>query len=609
MTVIDVQRLPKAQGEQSRVVVNDFAINVASPNGSGSQTSNLAIIRALFKMGIPVNGKNLFPSNIQGLPTWYIIRLSKDGYRARKEGSEVMVCWNQQTIAKDIAALAPGSVVIYPSDWKQEISRDDLYIFRVPSKQIMEGFDIPQKLKPKVANMVYVGAVAYLLKIDLEAVQAGLSYELSGKQKAVDLNLNVVKAAYQWASDNWTDNIPFRAERMAANMNEGKFLMDGNSAAGLGAAFGGCTFVSWYPITPSTSLVDAAREYLAKYRHTSDGKPTYAVIQAEDELAALGMVIGAGWAGARAMTATSGPGISLMAEFAGLGFFAEIPAVIWDVQRMGPSTGLPTRTSQGDVLFAHYLGHGDSKHICLLPGTIAECFRFGWEAFDLAERYQTPIFVLSDLDLGMNLWTSDDFDYPDHPMDRGKVLSAEEVTRNWGRYADVDGDGIGWRTLPGTPNPYAAYFTRGTGHDEYSNYSEDNKVWKANLDRLFKKIDLSRDHLPQPILSTMEGAQIGILSYGSNDPAIEEARDLLKAQGVATDYMRIRALPAASAVHDFINRFDHVYVVENNHEGQMAQILRLDLPAKAERILSIALCDGLPLSATFIVNELLMQEG
>lgn len=611
MTITDVLERGPAAGSPA-VRVNDFCINVASPNGSGSQTSNMALIRALFQMGIPVTGKNLFPSNIQGLPTWYIIRLSKEGYQARKEGNEVMVCWNQQTIAQDVADLAAGSVVIYPLDWKQEISRSDVYVYRMPIKEIMDTFDIPRNIKPKVANMVYVGGVAYLLGIDLKAIEAALSYELHGKEKAVRLNQQVVQVAYDWAKQNWTHvAIPYRAEAVPDSPIKDKFLIEGNRAAGLGAVFGGVTMVGWYPITPSTSLIDATREYLEEYRHSSDGKPTYAVIQAEDELAAIGMILGAGWAGARSMTSTSGPGISLMAEFAGMGFFAEIPAVIWDVQRVGPSTGLPTRTSQGDVLFTHFLGHGDTKQICLLPASPAECFQFGWESFDIAERYQTPVFVLTDLDLGMNYWTSGDFEYPTTPMDRGKVVPAEEIKKpgDFYRFVDVDGDGITKRTLPGTNSPYAAYFTRGTGHNKYGVYSEKAADWEENIIRIFRKIDGARDTLPQPVVSKMDGAKIGIVSYGSNEPAIVEARDLLAAQGIPTDYLRMRALPAAHAVHDFINQYDHVYVVENNLEGQMAHIIRMDMPEKAAQILSICKQDGLPLTANFIVSKLQEMEG
>jgi 2-oxoglutarate ferredoxin oxidoreductase subunit alpha len=608
MAITDIANKAAATG--GGVLVNDFVINVATPNGSGSQTSNAAIIRALFKMGIPITGKNLFPSNIQGLPTWYLIRLSKDGYHGRREGYEVMVAWNQQTFGKDVNELASGGVLIYPADWKMEVSRTDIHVFRLPIKELMDTFDIPRQIKPKVANMVYVGGLAYVLGIEMQAIEDALRYELDGKQKAIDLNQMVVKAAYDWAAENWEAKSPFRVEPMQG-FNENKFLLEGNSAAGLGTVFGGVTVISWYPITPSTSLVDAARGYLSKHRKMEDGKPSFAVIQAEDELAAIGMVLGAGWAGARAMSATSGPGISLMAEFAGLGFFAEIPGVIWDVQRMGPSTGLPTRTSQGDVFFTHFLGHGDTRQICLLPGNLAECFRFGWESFDIADRFQTPVFVLTDLDLGMNLWTSEDFDYPDKPMDHGKVLRAEDIKepKDFARYLDRDGDGIGERTLPGTQNPFAAYFTRGTGHDEYSNYSEDNKVWERNLTRLFKKIDGSRDKLPQPIEERMAGATIGIVSYGSNDPAIQEARDLLAARGIKTDYLRIRALPLSPAVMDFINRLDHVYVVENNFDAQMARIIRMEMPEQAAQILPLNKCDGLPLSADFIAHTLIEMEG
>jgi len=606
MTVANLQSSPAGAANDGKPIINDFTITVASPNGSGSQTSNLAIIRALFRMGIPVNGKNLFPSNIQGLPTWYIIRLSKDGYLARKEGVEVMVAWNDDTFAKDVASLAPGGVLLYSADSRLETSRDDIHIFRIPIKAIMNDFDIPIKIKKKVGNMIYVGGLAYLLDIDLERIKYGLGKELSGKQKAIDLNQSVVEAAYQWAQANWGEvTVPYQAEAMDGGFNDDKFLMIGNEASALGSVFGGCSFVSWYPITPSTSLVDYTRNYFTKLRHTADGKPTYAVIQAEDELAAIGMVLGAGWAGARAMTATSGPGVSLMAEFAGMGYFAELPGVIWNVQRMGPSTGLPTRTSQGDLMFTHFLGHGDSKQLVLLPANLKECFEFGWRSFDISEHFQTPVFVLSDLDLGMNLWTSEDFDYPDVPMDRGKVLAAEDIKepKDFVRYLDRDGTGIGERTLPGTKSPFAAYFTRGTGHDERAVYSEDSEVWEKNMERITRKIDLSRDQLPAPVVSRMDGAKVGIISYGTNDYPIEEARDKLAKEGIATDYLRIRALPAAHAVHDFINEFDHVYLVENNYDAQMTQIIRLDMPERAADIRPINKGDGLPLSASFVIER------
>lgn len=611
MTIADFQISPATDYSGGAVNVNDFSINVATPNGSGSQTSNLAIIRALFSMGVPVNGKNLFPSNIQGLPTWFIIRLSKDGYMARKDGNEILVAWNQQTFAKDVEELAPGSVLLYPLDWKQVTSRDDLHVFRMPIKDIMDDFDIPRQIKPKVANMVYVGGLAKLLNIDLNEIEGALSFQLGGKKKAIDLNQDVVKAAYQWAEKNWDANVPFQVEPMEG-YNEGKFLLEGNSAAGLGATFGGCSFISWYPITPSTSLIDACRAYFTNYRHTGeDGRPSYAIVQAEDELAAIGMVLGAGWAGSRSMTATSGPGISLMAEFVGMGYFAEIPGVIWDVQRMGPSTGLPTRTSQGDLFSTHYLGHGDTKHPILLPGTLEEAFRFGWQAFDFAERFQTPLFVLSDLDLGMNLWTSDDFEYPSQPMDRGKIKHADEIKAfgDFVRYADVDGDGITYRTLPGTNSPFAAYFTRGTGHDEYGVYSEDSEVWERNLVRLDKKIESMREALPAPIIQKREGATFGIVTFGTNDPACIEALDLLAAEGIVADYLRILAVPVSTAVHDFIDDYDHVYVVENNFDAQMTQILRLDLPDRAAQIIPVNKCDGLPLTARFIAEEIISMEG
>lgn len=612
MAVIDIQQVPSGEIDIPQRVVNDFSINVATPNGSGSQTSNTAIIRALFKMGIPVNGKNLFPSNIQGLPTWYIIRLSKDGYRARKDGDEIKVCWNEQTFSKDVLDLQPGGVCIYPMDWRiQPPERDDIFFYRVPIKEIMAPFDIPRERGKYVANMIYVGALCWLLDIDLAQIDYALDYHFGGKRRAVDMNMQVVRAAHEWVSQNWEKKDPYFVEPMDGGANAGRILIEGNSAAALGATFGGVSLIAWYPITPSTSVVDAAAMWLQKYRHDADGKPTYAVIQAEDELAAIGMVLGGGWAGARAMTATSGPGISLMAEFAGMGYFAELPGVIWDIQRMGPSTGLPTRTSQGDVLFTHFLGHGDSKQIVLLPGKPEEAFEFGWKSFDIAEHFMTPVFVLSDLDLGMNYWTSEPFEYPDQPMNRGRILTPEQIEENgFARYKDKYGDGIGERTIPGTDHPFAAYFTRGTGHDEYGTYSEDPDIWEQNIERLKFKIENSRDELPQPIIDKQGGEKvIAILTYGTNDVAVAEARDQLTAAGYSTDYCRLRALPAANAALDFIRAYDHVYVVENNRDAQMTQILRWDLPEQAASLRPIHKCNGLPLTAKFITESILELEG
>lgn len=591
-------------------IVNDFSITVATVNGSGSQTANNTLIRAVHKMGIPVSGKNLFPSNIQGLPTWFTIRVSKNGYYARRDRAEILVAMNKTTIAEDIQKLEPGGICLYPIDGPAPVKRDDVTFYPMPVLELSRKSGADTKLRPYVANMVYVGALAFLLGLDVKEIEAALTFHFGGKKKPIDLNMGVVRAAHEWAQANLSKTDPFRVERMDAT--KGTFLIDGNTAGALGAIWGGVSFVAWYPITPATSFADALNEYLPRFRRDPEtGQATYSVIQAEDELAAIGMVIGAGWAGARAMTSTSGPGISLMTEFAGFAYFAEIPAVIWDIQRMGPSTGLPTRVSQGDVLKAYMLSHGDTRHVCLLPANMQECFEFGNTAFDLAERLQTLVFVLSDLDLGMNLWPTGPFEYPEKPLDRGKVLSAEELKRlngSWKRYADVDNDGIGWRTLPGTDHPMAAYFTRGTGHTEAATYTERPEDWQKNLERLARKHETARTLVPAPVIHMTDGAAVGIISYGSNDPAIPEARDRLAARGVQTSYLRLRALPLEHTLVEFIKRHQRLYVVENNMDGQMHSLIHLHAPEHAARVVSIAKCDGLPLSARWITEAILEQE-
>ncbi|MFN8595509.1 MAG: 2-oxoacid:acceptor oxidoreductase subunit alpha [Anaerolineae bacterium] len=609
MSVIEPQAEAKPGGAANRApIINDFSITAATVNGSGSQTANNTLIRAIHKMGIPASGKNLFPSNIQGLPTWFTIRVSKDGYIARRERAEILVAMNKATIAEDIQKLESGGVCLYPIDDPLPIKRDDITYYPMPVNELVRKSGADAKLRPYVANMVYVGILMCLLDIEMSEIEAALMFHFGGKRKAVDLNLNVVKAACEWSQANLTKTDPFRVERM--NKTEGTFLIDGNTASALGAVFGGVQFVAWYPITPATSVADGLNEYLPALRRNPDGTTNYAIIQAEDELAAIGMVVGAGWAGARSMTSTSGPGISLMAEFVGYAYFAEIPAVIVDVQRMGPSTGLPTRVSQGDVLKTYYLGHGDCRHVVLLPANIQECFEFGGTSLDLAERLQTPIFVLTDLDLGMNLWPTEPFKYPEQPLDRGKVLSAEDLTKikNWKRYADVDGDGIGWRTLPGTNHPLAAYFTRGTGHNEAAGYSERPEDWQSNLERLERKHDTARSLVPQPIIDANAEAEIGLISYGTNDPAVQEARDRLAKTGVKTSYLRLRALPLESALVEFIKKHPRVYVIENNLDGQMHSLIQLHAPEYATRLVSLAKCDGLPLSARWIMESILEQE-
>ncbi len=533
---VALQKAPANVKEQAGVV-NDFSLNIATINGSGSQTSNGVLLRALFKMGIPVSGKNLFPSNIQGLPTWYIIRLSKDGYLGRKEAYEVAVCLNGRTVADDMANVAPGGIVLYDDSLPIAARRHDVTYYPMPVGQLVKEANLPYELRDYIANMVYVGVLAHVLDIDMDEIEAAIAWNFGGKPKPTQLNMGMVRSAHDWAQKNLVKTDAYRVKRMTG-FNEGKILIDGNTAAALGAVYGGVTVLAWYPITPASSLADGLSKYLPQLRTDPEtGEATFAIIQAEDELAAMGMVVGAGWAGARAMTSTSGPGLDLMTEFVGLAYFAEVPSVIWDVQRIGPSTGLPTRTGQGDISTAYYLSHGDTRHVLLFPGDPKECFEFGWLAFDLAERLQAPVMVLSDLDLGMNIWASDSFEYPEKPMERGKVLTAEQIRElggSWGRYKDVDGDGITYRTLPGTPNPMAAYFTRGTGHDEYARYSERPEDWEANLTRLARKFDTARDLVPGPVIDQVAGASYGIISVGSNDPAIAEARDILRASGIET---------------------------------------------------------------------------
>jgi 2-oxoglutarate ferredoxin oxidoreductase subunit alpha len=574
-------------------------------NGSGSQTANLAILRAIFRMGIPVGGKNIFPSNIQGLPTWYTIRLSERGHAARSEGAEILVAINPATFADDLAALPRGGVCFHPDHLTPPVPRDDVVFYPMPIQRLVREKNPPKNLRDYIANMAYVGVVAQMLGIDLAAVRSALGSHFRGRASAVDLNMGMVQAAADWARDNLVKSDPYRVER--SDQTRGKILIDGNTAAALGAIYGGVSFAAWYPITPASSLAEALGEYLPQLRKDpATGKLTCAVVQAEDEMAAVGMAVGAAWAGARAMTSTSGPGLSLMAEFAGLAFFAEVPVVIWDIQRIGPSTGLPTRTSQGDILFARFLGHGDTKQVLLLPGTVGECFEFGWRAFDLAERLQTPILVMSDLDLGMNVWMSDPFDYPGAPFDRGKVLSAEDLDRigSFARYRDVDQDGITYRTLPGNSHPLAAYFNRGTGHDEKGSYSEKPEDWEGNLRRIWKKMETARGYMPRPVLHRGDSATAGVIAYGSADPAVQEARAMLSEEGLETDYLRLRAVPFTEEVEAFVRDHDRIYVVEMNFDGQMRQLLQLEYPDRATSLLSIAKVDGMPLTGRWLAENL-----
>ena len=594
-------------------VINDFAFSVATKNGSGSQTSNNLLVMSLFRMGIPVNGKNLFPSNIKGLPTWYTIRASKAGYTARKAVTEIVVAYNNSTAAEDAASLPPGGVCITTDKIARVIrQRGDISYYEIPVAKLMRQTDVPSAFRKRVENMTYVGAVAKLFDIPLDVIYDVLLATFKGREKPAMMNHHVVRLAYDWTAENIEKTDPYRFEKM--NGTTGKILMTGNDAGALGAIFGGVNVVAWYPITPSTSFVDGIISF-RHLRQTDDQENTIAIIQAEDELAAAGIIVGAGWAGGRALTATSGPGISLMAEFAGLACFAEIPAVFWNITRMGPSTGLPTRTSQGDLLFTHFLGHGDSRQICLLPGNLAEAFEFGWRSFDIAETLQAPVFVISDLDLGMNNWLSDPFEYPDEPIRRGKVLNAADLQAfierhgKWGRYLDVDGDGIPYRTIPGTDHPLSAYFARGTGHNEMADYSERSDDWIENMRRLGKKMETARRLLPPPVIESHEDAEIGIITFGTNDDAIREARDWLADEGIKTGCLRVRALPLASAVSDFIAAYRRVYVIENNFDGQLNQLMRLEHAGDVTHLRSLALGDGLPMTPSWIYDRIKEQEG
>ncbi len=613
MATTDVA-LHEAFGQREpKRVVNNMSIQVATVNGSGSQSSNTVLLRSIFQMGVPVSGKNLFPSNIAGLPTWYTIRANKDGYIARKKEIDFVIAMNAETAQEDVMSLAPGAAVLYDEPLNLNKLRSDLIFYPVPYDKLVAPVCPEAKLRKLVKNMIYVGVAAQLLGVDMAEVEKALRKQFATKVKAANLNLAAVRAGFDFAAANLTKQDPYFIQRM--DKNQGMIIIDGNSAAALGCMFAGVTVVTWYPITPSSSLVETLIDYMKEYRINADGKATFAIVQAEDELAAIGMVLGAGWAGARSMTATAGPGISLMAEFAGLSYYAEVPGVVWDIQRVGPSTGLPTRTSQGDILSTAFLSHGDTKNILLMPCSVAECFSMAQDAFNLAEQFQTLVFVMSDLDLGMNNWMSDPFEYPKEPINRGKVLSKEDLDRLGGfaRYQDVDGDGIGYRTLPGTEHPAAAYFTRGTGHNEKSGYSERPDDFEKNMERINKKFETARSFVPRPelISNGKSKSEIGIIAYGTSHWAIIEARDQLRDEyNIEADYLRLKAYPFSREVHEFIEQHDRVYVVEQNRDAQMLSMIKLDIkPELVTRLRSIAHIHGLPLDARSVTDELMSMEG
>lgn len=610
MSSSDVVADSRNAEQAQTAIVNDFSIQVATVNGSGSQTANLVLLRAIFQMGVPVSGKNLFPSNIAGLPTWYTIRANKHGYIARKKELDFLVAMNSETAREDVLTLEAGAAVVYDEPLKLSALRDDVQFYPVPFDKIVAEFCHDAKLRRLVRNMIYDGILSFLLDIELDEMKKALTKQMGRKPKALELNLSALDAGYAYAQANLPKRHPFRVERM--DKTTGMILMEGNAAAALGCLFAGVTVVSWYPITPSSSLCETLIDYLRKYRIDKEtGKASFAVVQAEDEIAALGMVIGASWAGARSMTSTSGPGISLMAEFTGLAYYAEIPAVIFDIQRVGPSTGLPTRTSQQDIAFAAGLSHGDARHILLLPSSVQECYEFAIAAFDLSERFQTPVFVLSELDLAMNNWMSQTFPYPEGDIDRGKVLTPETLAKlgEWGRYKDVDGDGIPYRTLPGTGMP--AYFTRGSGHNEKGQYSERPDDFVNNLDRLTRKFNTARTAVPKPEDDSRAGASVGIIAYGTTHWAIVESRDQLQREaGLDTSYLRLRAYPFTPELGAFVDRHDRVYVVEQNRDAQMLGLIRQELSgAQISKLRSVLHYNGLPVDARSITDDVLAQEG
>ena len=583
--------------------VNDFTINISTANGTGSQSANLVILHSMYEMGVPVSGKNLFPSNISGLPTWFIIRASDAGYQAPGDYTHIQVMMNKDTWDKDLNNLEPGTVIIYNQDVKLPVERDDCIVLPMPMTKMARS--ISPKMAKLMANMYYVGALAHLLNIDQKAIEDAVSSQFGGKEKAIEWNLQAIAEGKAYAEENWNYESEFRAESREKDPNT--FLIEGNEATALGAIYGGINMLSWYPITPSSSVAESIISWIPKLREAEDGGATCAVVQAEDELAAAGMVLGAGWAGGRGMTCTSGPGISLMSEFIGLFYFSEVPGVIWDVNRVGPSTGLPTRTQQGDLSMLYEASHGDTQHIVLIPGTVDECFEFGWRAFDFADRFQTMVFGFGDLDLGMNRWSTSGFEYPDIPMDRGKVIRSQEqmdAISNYGRYRDVDGDGIAYRTLPGSGLDPILY--RGTGHDEDGIYSEDPQVYHATMERLKRKIDGARDLLPAPIIREEKVKNLGIIFYGSMENTIVEIDDMLEETGLSVSTCRVRALPYHSDVESFIEEHDRTIVLEINRDGQLFGILRKELPVQLlTKLQSVAYSDGLPPRARIYADMIL----
>ncbi len=591
--------------------VNDFVCKFATVNGSGSASANTMFAKTIFRMGVPVSPKNIFPSNIQGLPTWYEVRVSEKGHLARRDGIDLMIAINPQTYKEDLAEVVPGGWLLYDSTMPRQWPREDIHVLPIPIAAMCAKKWTDPRQRQLFKNMVYVGALTALLDMDMEVVEGVIADQLRSKEKLVSANLEAVALGRDYALANFQCPLPIRVRKAEGAC--GKIMVTGNNAAALGAIYAGATVCSWYPITPSTSVAEAFEGYLKRLRTDKDGKVLGAVVQAEDELAAIGMAIGAGWNGARSFTATSGPGISLMSEFLGLAYFAEIPVVLFNIQRGGPSTGMPTRTQQSDVMACAYASHGDTKHVLLFPSDPNECFTLGPTAFDLAERLQTPVMVLSDLDIGMNDWMTEPFAWDDaYQHDRGKVLDAAglDAAEEWGRYRDVDGDGIPYRTLPGTHPTKGAFFTRGTSHDPFARYTEDGRINAENMLRIERKFKTAAALVPKPEITTRDPrSRIGVIYFGSTRPAVLEALDELEAEGIRVNSMRLKAFPFSAEVKAFCEAHDRVFVVEQNRDAQMRSLLMLEAGIDGEKLVAATNFDGMPLTADFVRKSIRTSMG
>ena len=600
VTTTKVNTLPKT---------NDFVVKFANVNGSGSASANNMFAKAIFRMGIPVSPHNIFPSNIQGLPTWYEVRVSDKNYLGRREGIDLMVAMNEQTIQSDINSVVPGGFVLYDSSkpLSEGLIREDVHYLPIPLKDIcLTEFEKPSQ-RQLFKNIVYVGALAAFINIDFNVLTEMVSDQFRGKEKLIAPNIHALELGYQFARENFACPLPLTLERR--DLTSDKILMDGNTAIGLGCVYGGATVASWYPLTPSTSVVDAFDKYCKRLRKDPEnGKNKFSVVQAEDELAAIGMAIGAGWNGARAFTASSGPGVSLMQEFLGLAYFSEVPVVLFDIQRVGPSTGMPTRTQQGDLLTCAYASHGDTKQILLFPSTPKECFEFAADSFDIADRLQTPVIVLSDLELGMNEQICDPLNWDDERQyDRGKILNEQQLDEieKYGRYQDIDGDGIPYRTYPGTHPSKGSYFTRGSSHDANAAYTEDGDIYAEIMDRISLKFKTALNYIPEPEISSLGSNPRGVIYLGTTTSAIKETLDNLQKKGISLDTMRLRGFPFHESVRDFINKHEIVYVIEQNRDAQLKSLLKIECNASEEQMFSILSYNGVLITAQQIEKEIL----